>query len=166
MINDEFERMERIIGSSSLETLKNKRVAVFGVGGVGSFACEALVRASIGFITLIDNDDVAFSNINRQLIALPSTTGKSKVDVMKERILDINPECCVVTHKVFYSKETENYFDLVMEYANCGNLFYYIRKLKVVIDNMTNSNYTQNIAKAWKDRLADAERIKDEYSPN
>ena len=63
MINDEFERMERIIGSSSLETLKNKRVAVFGVGGVGSFACEALARASIGFITLIDNDDVAFSNI-------------------------------------------------------------------------------------------------------
>lgn len=111
MINDEFERMERIIGSSSLETLKNKRVAVFGVGGVGSFACEALARASIGFITLIDNDDVAFSNINRQLIALHSTTGKSKVDVMKERILDINPECCVVTHKVFYSKETENLID-------------------------------------------------------
>lgn len=111
MINDEFERMERILGSSNLEILKNKRVAVFGVGGVGSFACEALARASIGSITLIDNDCVSSSNINRQLIALHSTTGRAKVDVMKERILDINPECNVTALKIFYSKETENLID-------------------------------------------------------
>ncbi|NLK46716.1 MAG: tRNA threonylcarbamoyladenosine dehydratase [Treponema sp.] len=104
----EFERMERIIDKNKLEILKNKHIAVFGIGGVGSFAAEALARCFVKKITLIDNDTVTISNINRQLIALHSTINKLKVDIMKERILDINPECCVKAVNLFYCKDTEN----------------------------------------------------------
>lgn len=100
-INKEFERMARILDSGKIETLKSKHVAVFGIGGVGSFAAEALARASIGFITLVDNDIIAASNINRQLIALHSTIGKPKTEIMKSRILDINPSCCVKALNIF-----------------------------------------------------------------
>ncbi|MBR3813698.1 MAG: tRNA threonylcarbamoyladenosine dehydratase [Spirochaetaceae bacterium] len=110
-INEEFERMARILDSGKIETLKSKHVAVFGIGGVGSFAAEALARASIGFITLVDNDTVAASNINRQLIALHSTISKPKTEIMKSRILDINPSCCVEALNIFYGKETENLID-------------------------------------------------------
>ena len=110
MIN-EFSRLELLIGSEGLEKLKNARVAVFGVGGVGSYAAEALARSGIGAIDLIDDDEVSISNINRQLIALHSTVGKAKVEVAAERIADINPECAVRTHRIFYTPETAGEFD-------------------------------------------------------
>ena len=102
-----FEREKLLIGSDSLEKLKNAKVIVFGVGGVGSFVCEALARGGIGTIALVDNDVVAESNINRQLIALTSTIGLNKTDVMRDRILDINPECKVTSIPCFYTKEKE-----------------------------------------------------------
>lgn len=96
------ERTAMLIGTDNVERLKNSRVAVFGIGGVGSYAAEALARSGVGSLTLIDHDVVAGSNINRQLIALNSTIGKYKADVMKERILDINPNACVAAEKLFF----------------------------------------------------------------
>ena len=110
MIN-EFSRLELLIGSEGLEKLKNARVAVFGVGGVGSYAVEALARSGIGAIDLIDDDKVSVSNINRQLIAVRSTVGRAKVEVTAERIADINPECRVRTYRTFYTPETAGEFD-------------------------------------------------------
>lgn len=101
----EFTRTEMLIGKSSMDKLANSSVAIFGVGGVGSYVCEASARCGIGNITLIDNDTVAESNINRQLIALHSTIGRYKTEVAKERILDINPECRVTAINAFYSPE-------------------------------------------------------------
>ena len=94
------------------EKLNDAKVAVFGIGGVGSFVCEALARAGIGNLTLIDGDVVAESNINRQLIALHSTLGKPKADVMKERISDINPDAKVATVSEFYTKENADIINL------------------------------------------------------
>ena len=108
---NEFSRLELLIGSEGLEKLKNARVAVFGVGGVGSYAVEALARSGIGAIDLIDDDEVSVSNINRQLIALRSTVGRAKVEVAAERIADINPECRVRTYRTFYTPETAGEFD-------------------------------------------------------
>ena len=102
-----FERTELLLGSESLDKLKNAKVIVFGIGGVGSFVCEALARSGIGTITLVDNDTVSESNINRQLIALSSTLGLNKTDVMRDRILEINPECNVTSIPCFYTKEKE-----------------------------------------------------------
>ena len=85
-----------------MKKLSQSRVAVFGIGGVGSYVTEALVRSGIGEIDIIDNDTVSLTNLNRQLIALYSTVGKSKTEVMKARILDINPECTVNTFKLFF----------------------------------------------------------------
>lgn len=110
-MNYEFERMERILDKDKLSALKSKHVAVFGIGGVGSFAAEAIARSSISNITLIDNDSVTISNINRQLIALHSTIGKPKVEIMKNRILDINPSCQVEIFNIFYNKDTESLID-------------------------------------------------------
>ena len=104
---DRFSRSEFLIGKDALDKLKNSKVIVFGVGGVGSFVCESLARSGIGSITLVDNDVVSKSNINRQLIALTSTIGKAKVDVMAERIKDINPSCNVIPLNYFYTKEKE-----------------------------------------------------------
>ena len=95
-----------IIYGSDLEKLKDKRVAVFGIGGVGSFTAEALARSGIGAIDVIDSDTVDITNINRQLYALSSTVGRYKVDVARERILDIDPDCRVTAHRVFYNAET------------------------------------------------------------
>ena len=92
MLN-EFSRMEILLGKRSMDALAGARVAIFGVGGVGSFAAEAIARAGIGVIDLFDDDKVCLTNINRQLIALHSTIGQKKVEVMKARILDINPRC-------------------------------------------------------------------------
>ena len=103
--SEQFSRTRLLIGDKALEKLKNSRVAVFGVGGVGGFVCEALVRSGIGALDLIDNDTVCLSNLNRQIIATRKTIGQYKVDVMKERILDINPEVKVVTHKCFFLPE-------------------------------------------------------------
>lgn len=97
-----------IIGQDGLDKLKNSNVIVFGVGGVGSFACEAIVRAGVGNITIVDFDDVDITNINRQIPALHSTVGKFKVDVMKERLLDINPDLNIKTVKKVYNAETSD----------------------------------------------------------
>lgn len=107
-----FIRSELLLGAGSTEKLKNSKVIVFGVGGVGSYTVEALARAGIGSITIVDNDDVAESNINRQLIATTSTVGQSKVEVAKKRILDINPDCKVTAIKEFVTKDNTDIFGL------------------------------------------------------
>lgn len=96
---EEFSRTQMLLGAQAVQRLMDAKVVVFGVGGVGSFAVEALARAGIGSITLVDSDVVSISNINRQLLALHSTVGCPKVEVMKERILDINPLCHVQTYQ-------------------------------------------------------------------
>lgn len=110
-MNEMYERTQMLFGNENMEKIKNSYVAVFGVGGVGSFACEALARAGIGKLDIIDNDVVSPTNLNRQLVALTSTLGQYKVDVMKNRILDINPNAEVNTYKTFYLPETANEFD-------------------------------------------------------
>ncbi len=102
----EFSRTELLIGAAGLEKLKNSKVAVFGIGGVGSYAVEALARAGVGHLVLIDDDNICLTNINRQIHATRKTIGRPKVDVMKERILEINPRAEVETHQVFYLPET------------------------------------------------------------
>ncbi len=110
MINP-FSRTELLIGMDGVRTLKNASVIVFGIGGVGSFTAEALARSGIENLTLVDNDVVALTNLNRQLVALHSTIGKSKVSVMKDRILDINPNAQVSTELCFVNAETIDAFD-------------------------------------------------------
>lgn len=107
----EFERTATLLGEKSIEKLQNSRVAVFGVGGVGGYVVEALIRSGIGRIDLFDNDTVSISNINRQIIATQKTVGKSKVLVAKDRILEINPDCKVNTYNEFFSAENSNEFD-------------------------------------------------------
>ncbi|MFA7636839.1 MAG: ThiF family adenylyltransferase, partial [Monoglobales bacterium] len=104
---DIFLRTERLIGEEALLKLKNKHVAVFGVGGVGSYVVEALARCGIGRLTIIDKDVVDVTNINRQLIALHSTIGKVKVDIAKNRILDINPDAKVNALPILFNAETK-----------------------------------------------------------
>lgn len=101
-----FSRAELLIGDEGLETLKHKKVAIFGVGGVGSFTVEALARTGVGTFYLYDDDKVCITNINRQLIATRDTVGKVKVEVMKERILSINPDAIVYANRLFYGLET------------------------------------------------------------
>ena len=110
MLN-QFSRTELLLGKEAMEKLGHSRVAVFGVGGVGGYVCEALVRSGVGAFDLIDDDKVCLTNINRQIIALHSTIGKLKVDVMKERMLDINPDVDVSVHPCFYLPETADQFD-------------------------------------------------------
>lgn len=98
----EFSRTALLIGEEKLEQLKNSHIAVFGLGGVGSYVVESLARCGVGKLTLIDHDVVSLSNINRQIIALHSTVGKKKTQVVKTRVLDINPECIVTTFDEFY----------------------------------------------------------------
>lgn len=107
---DQFSRTSILIGRKNIEKLQNAKVAVFGIGGVGSFTCEAIARAGIGNITLVDNDTVSLTNINRQLVALHSTVGKLKTEVMAERINDINPSANVICKNVFFSKDTLEQF--------------------------------------------------------
>ena len=101
-MDEKFSRTEMLIGKEGMEKLKNARVAVFGLGGVGSFVCEGLARSGVGGFVLVDFDKVDESNINRQIIATTKTIGRNKVDVMKERILDINPDANVEIHNEFY----------------------------------------------------------------
>ena len=110
-MENQFSRTETLIGTEALKKLSNSRVAVFGIGGVGGYVVEALARAGVGALDLIDNDDVNITNINRQIIALHSTIGKSKVEVAQARILDINPGINVRTYKTFFTPETSNEFD-------------------------------------------------------
>jgi len=111
MEENQFERTALLLGKASVERLARKRVAVFGVGGVGGFVCEGLVRAGIGAIDIVDKDTVALSNINRQLIALHSTVGKNKVDVLEERLKDINKNLIIKKYKCFFLPETSETFD-------------------------------------------------------
>ncbi|MCQ2978305.1 MAG: tRNA threonylcarbamoyladenosine dehydratase [Clostridia bacterium] len=110
-MKEENIRTEMVLGKDTTNILKDKTVAVFGIGGVGGHACDALARCGIGNFVLVDNDTVSLSNINRQLIALHSTVGRNKTEVMKERILDINPECNVETVNKFFLPENANEFD-------------------------------------------------------
>lgn len=110
MLN-EFSRTQLLLGKEAMQLLKQKRVIVFGIGGVGGYVCEALVRSGIGAIDLVDDDKVCLTNINRQLIATRKTVGKYKVDVMRDRINEINPECKVYCHNCFYLPETKDEFD-------------------------------------------------------
>ncbi|MGN0374014.1 MAG: ThiF family adenylyltransferase [Butyrivibrio sp.] len=110
MIN-QFSRTELLIGFEGITALSQCRVAVFGIGGVGGHVIEALARSGVGELDIIDNDKVSLTNLNRQIIALHSTLGRDKADVMEERILDINPECKVHKHKCFFLPENSDEFD-------------------------------------------------------
>lgn len=103
-----FSRTELIIGTEALEKLKGSKVAIFGIGGVGSFTCEALARTGIGSFVLIDRDCIELTNLNRQIHATTKTIGMPKVEVMKERILSINPNAKVETFQMFYGKDTDS----------------------------------------------------------
>ena len=109
MLN-QFSRTQLVFGADNMERLKNARVAVFGVGGVGGYTVEALARSGVGTLYLIDDDKVCLTNINRQILATRKTVGKYKVDVAKERILEINPDATVNTYKMFYLPETKDQF--------------------------------------------------------
>lgn len=110
-MKEEFIRTSLLIGEDAVERLKNSRVIVFGVGGVGGFVIEALARAGVGSISMVDHDTVSLSNINRQIVADHTTVGRLKVDVMKERINRINPECNIIVHDCFYLPENADEFD-------------------------------------------------------
>ncbi len=116
-MQEQFIRQTMILGTDALSRLQRSHVAVFGIGGVGSFCAEALARAGVGRLTLVDDDTVALSNLNRQLIALHSTVGLPKAEVMAERIRDINPDCQVEALYLRYEEETkERFFSLQPDY--------------------------------------------------
>lgn len=117
-MNEFFLRTEMLLGSEAMENLRNARVAVFGVGGVGGYAVEALARSGVGHLDLIDNDTVCGSNLNRQIIALRSTIGRYKTESARDRIADINPECIVTEHRMFFMPETADEIDFsVFDYV-------------------------------------------------
>lgn len=133
----QFSRNELAIGKDGLERLKNSTVAVLGVGGVGSFSAEALARSGVGKIVLVDKDDVDITNVNRQIHALLSTVGRPKVDLMKERIADINPECEVIALKMFYTEETyEEFFAFDLDFVVDGSdtVSYKVHLMKECLD--------------------------------
>lgn len=115
-MSEQFSRTELLIGKNGIEKLKNSKVAIFGVGGVGSYVVEALARAGVGSFILIDNDNVALSNLNRQIIATTNTIGKPKVEVAKQRILEINPEAVVEIHQEFFMPKTKGILDESVSY--------------------------------------------------
>lgn len=110
-MKEQYSRMENMVGAEALERLQGSCVAVFGIGGVGGYAVEALARSGVGKLVLVDRDVVSISNLNRQLIATHSSIGQSKVEVMKDRIRDINPECRVETYECFYLPDNKDEFD-------------------------------------------------------
>lgn len=117
-MDERFSRTELLLGKDAMNVLASARVAVFGVGGVGGHTVEALARSGVGAIDIIDNDKVCLSNINRQIIATQSTIGEYKVDVAARRIADINPDCKVTTHKLFYMPDTQAEIDFsVFDYV-------------------------------------------------
>ena len=113
---NQFSRTELLIGAEGIRKLQQSKVAIFGIGGVGSFVVEGLVRAGIGKFVLIDHDIVEQTNLNRQLIATKQTIGKPKVEVAKERILEINPNAIVEIHQEFFGKEKEHIVDNTISY--------------------------------------------------
>lgn len=110
-MEEQFVRTALLLGEAGIERLKQATVAVFGIGGVGGYVAEALVRSGVGTIHIIDHDTICESNLNRQIIATKSTIGRKKVDVMEERMKDINPFCHVIKHACFYLPDTANLFD-------------------------------------------------------
>lgn len=108
----EYSRTELLIGEDGLKRLGQAKIIVFGIGGVGSYVVEGLARCGVGALTLVDNDCVSVTNINRQLIALHSTVGRPKTDVAKERVRDIDPDILVHTYETFYGEQTKELFDL------------------------------------------------------
>lgn len=115
-MSEQFSRTELLIGKEGLNKLKNSKVAIFGVGGVGSYVVEGLARAGVGNFILVDNDDVALSNLNRQIIATQKTIGRPKVEVAKERILEINPEANIEIYQEFFMPDTEGIIDKSVSY--------------------------------------------------
>ena len=115
-MENQFSRTEMIIGKEGVETLKQSKIAIFGVGGVGSYVLEGLARAGIENFVLVDNDEVNVTNINRQIIATHNTIGKVKVEVAKDRILEINPNAKVEIRKEFFMPENEDFFDNSFSY--------------------------------------------------
>ena len=105
-MQNQFSRTRLLLGRKAMDTLQESRVAVFGVGGVGGYVCEALVRSGVGAFDLIDDDQVCLTNLNRQIIATRSTVGQYKVDAAADRVRPINPDCDVRAHKVFFLPET------------------------------------------------------------
>ena len=110
-MSEQFLRTEMLLGSAAIAKLQNARVAVFGLGGVGGYAVEALARSGVGSLDLIDSDRISVSNLNRQILATHSTVGMLKVDAARNRVLDINSDCVVRTYPVFYTPETADSFD-------------------------------------------------------
>ena len=110
-MNEQFFRSQMLLGQAAMERLYRARVAVFGLGGVGGYAVEALARAGIGALDLVDSDTISLSNLNRQILAVHSTLGLPKVEAAKARVLDINPACQVQTHLLFFTPETAGQFD-------------------------------------------------------
>lgn len=110
-MKEQFLRTGMLLGEAAVERLQKARVAVFGLGGVGGYVVEALARSGIGALDLIDNDTVSLSNLNRQILATHSTVGMEKTEAARRRVLDINPECKVRTHDLFYTRETADRFD-------------------------------------------------------
>lgn len=108
---EQFLRTEMLLGSDAIQRLQSARVAVFGLGGVGGYAVEALARSGVGSLDLIDSDTVSVSNLNRQILATHSTVGMLKVDAARARVLDINPACNVKTYPIFYTPDTADSFD-------------------------------------------------------
>ena len=110
-MQNQFSRTQLLFGKEAMENLKNSRVAVFGIGGVGGYTAEALIRSGLGTIDIIDDDRICLTNLNRQIFATRKTVGKYKVDVAKERLLDINPDAVINTYKTFYTPETSHEFN-------------------------------------------------------
>lgn len=110
-MQEQFSRTQLLLGENGMERLRNARVAVFGLGGVGGHVVEALARSGIGALDLIDHDTVSLSNLNRQIIATHDTLGQRKVDAAKDRVLSINPRCCVRTYATFFLPDTADTFD-------------------------------------------------------
>ena len=121
MLN-QFSRTELLVGAEGMARLYGARVAVFGIGGVGGYTVEALARSGVGTLDLIDDDRVCLTNINRQIIATRKTVGQYKVDVAKERILEINPAAVVHTYKTFYTPETAEQFDFTLTVQSVQNV--------------------------------------------
>ena len=137
MLN-QFSRTELLFGKEAMDILENSRVAVFGVGGVGGYTVEALVRSGVGAIDVIDDDKVCLTNLNRQIIATRKTIGQYKTDVCKERIHDINPNCEVTVHKCFFLPETKNLF-----------VFFFFVFVVDVIDTVTFRTQDPRLKAVW-----------------
>lgn len=115
-MSNQFSRTELLIGKDGIEKLQKSKVAIFGIGGVGSFVVEGLLRAGVGNFILIDNDEISISNLNRQIIATHKTIGKAKVEVAKERILEINPNANVEIYKEFFMPDSKDFFNNTVDY--------------------------------------------------